>query len=107
MEEFTVSEIERAAKDLNLKRTGDKNGVEAEHVMNSHPIIYVHLKLLFNLIIKNGYVPSGFKEGIIIPMLKDRMKGNRDIENYRPITIISMLSKIFEMCWNKECVVNF
>ena len=68
-----------------------------EQVINSHPIIYVHLKLLFNLILKHGYVSSDFKEGIIIPVLKDKAKDNRDIENYRPITIISMLSKIFEM----------
>ena len=35
---------------------------------------------------------------MIIPVLKDKMKDNRDIENYRLITLISMLSKIFEMC---------
>ena len=72
--------------------------MEVEHVVNSHPIIYVHLKLLFNLILKHGYGPSDFKEGMIVRVLKDKMKDNRDIENYRPITIISMLSKIFEMC---------
>ena len=101
-DEFSVYEIERAVNDLNLKRTGDKNGLEVEHVLNSHPIIYVHLKLLFNLILKHGYVPSDFKEGMIIPVLKDKMKDNKDIENYRPITIISMLSKIFEMCLYKR-----
>ena len=51
---------------------------------------------------KHGYVPSDFKEGMIIPVLKDNIKDNRDIENYRPITIISMLSKIFKMCLYKR-----
>ena len=55
-EEFTVFEIEWAAKDFNLKRTGDKNGLEVEHVIISHPIIYVHLKLLLNLILKHRYM---------------------------------------------------
>ena len=58
--------------------------------------------MLFNLILQHGYVPSDFKEGMIIPVLKDKMKDNRDIENYRPITIISILSKIFEMCLYKR-----
>ena len=39
---------------------------------------------------------------MIIPELKDRMKDKRDFENYRPVTIISMLSKIFEMCLYKR-----
>ena len=30
------------------------------------------------------------------------MKDNRDIENYRPLTIISTLSKIIEMCFYKR-----
>ena len=39
---------------------------------------------------------------MIIPALKDKMKDNRDTVNYRPITIILMLSKIFEMCLYKR-----
>ena len=54
--------------------------MKVEHVVNSHPIIYVNLKLLFNLILKHGYVPSDCKEGMIIPVFKDKMKDNRDIE---------------------------
>ena len=72
------------------------------NVIYSHTIIYVHLKLLFNLTLKHGYVPSDFKEGMIILVLKDKIKDNRDIENYRSITMISMLSKIFEMCFYKR-----
>ena len=98
---MSVKLIERAAKDLNLKRTGDKNDLEVDLAIITHPIIYVNLKLLFNLILKYGYVSSDFKESVIIPELKDTMKDSRDIENYRPITIISMLPKIFEMCLYK------
>ena len=93
---------QKMAKDLYLKRTGDKNSLEVKHVINSHPIIYVHLKLLFHSILQHGYVPPDFKEGMIIPVLKNKIKDNRGIENYRPIIIISMLSKIFEMCLNKR-----
>ena len=60
------------------------------------------MKQFFNSMLKHGYVPSDFKEGMIIPELKDKMKDNRDIENYRPVTIISMLPKIFEMCLYKR-----
>ena len=32
----------------------------------------VHLTRLFNLMIKHGFVPSSFGEGVIVPLLKDK-----------------------------------
>ena len=54
--------------------------------------------MLFSLIVKHGHVPLNFKRSIIIPIIKDGKKKTTDVENYRPITIISVISKIFEMC---------
>ena len=40
------------------------------------------------------YIPEVMKEAFIIPMFKS---GNRsDVTNYRPITIINILEKIFD-----------
>ena len=62
------------------------------------PIIYVHLSMLFSLIVKHGHVPLNFKRCIIVPIIKDNKKKTTDVDNYRLITIISVISKIFEMC---------
>lgn len=54
----------------------------------AHPITYI-----FNSSIKNGSFPSLWKSTFVYPIFK---KGNRSlVSNYRPISIISILPKIF------------
>ena len=95
---FNVEEVENSVLELNTKRAGDLNGLSIEHILFAHPIIYMHLSMLFSLIVKHEHVPLKFKLNIIIPIIKDGKKKTTDVDNYRPITIISVISKIFEMC---------
>ena len=67
---------------------------------NSHPIILVHLKLLFNMIYKHGFTPDDSGKGIITPLLKDKLGNHNQIDNYRAITISPLISKLFEYCLN-------
>jgi len=34
--------------------------------------MYVHLKLLFHMMLMHGYVPVNFGSGIVVPILKDK-----------------------------------
>ena len=65
-------------------------------------IAIIKLIIIIVIIIKHGHVPDDFKHGIIIHVIKDNRKGPGDVNNYRPITIISAFSKLFEIClYNK------
>ena len=51
------------------------------------------LCVIFNKIFENGYFPKQWAEGYIVPLDK---KGNtNDVENYRGITLLSTLGKLF------------
>ena len=52
---------------------------------------------LFAIIIKHGHVPDDFKHGLIISVIEDNRKGPGVVDNYRPINIISVFSKLFEI----------
>jgi len=45
----------------------------------------------------HGYVPDKFGCGIIVPLLKDRLGDVSSLDNYRAITISSIISKVFEL----------
>ena len=81
-----------------MNRANDRNDLSAEHIIYAHPIIYNHIKRLFQLIVKHGHVPKDFKIGVIVPVMKDSRKSTVDVNNYRRVTIISVMSKLFEMC---------
>ena len=62
------------------------------------------LHLLFNLSFKTGSLPADWKLAHIVPIHK---KGDKDdIENYRPISLISIISKVFEKCIRDELLLE-
>ena len=48
--------------------------------------------------LKFGVVPQQFGCSVVSPLVKNKDKSVNDASNYRPISIISIASKIFEAC---------
>jgi len=64
----------------------------------AHPSIIIHLKLLFNMICVHGFVPDNFGHSVTVPVVKDKTKDMYSADNYRPIALSPIISKIFEYC---------
>jgi len=96
---FSVEDVDRAVfSKLKWGKTPGCDGLSPEHLVYSHPSLIIQLKLLFNTMLKHGYVPDIFGIGIIVPLIKDRHGDIRNSENNRAITISSVISKVFEIC---------
>ena len=96
--EISAEVVALCVSKLKLGKASGLDGVEAEHILHAHPLLIVHLCTLFNAILRCGYVPNCFGKGIIIPLVKDKSADITDINNYRGITLSSVISKLFEMC---------
>lgn len=73
-------------------------------VKECSPLIIDVLAYLFNLSFEKGIFPSALKRAIIIPIFK---KGDKTVlNNYRPISLLSVFSKIFEKAV-KSRLVNY
>ena len=92
-----VEIIERCIKSLKCNKSAGFDEIVAEHLIHCHESIVVHLKFLFSMMLKHAYVPKAFSYGIVIPIVKDKAGDLSSVDNYRPITLSPLLSKVFEL----------
>lgn len=57
----------------------------------------------YNLIWENGKIPSKMKEALIIPLIKDSNKPPTT-NNFRPISLLNTIAKIFEKMVNQRLI---
>jgi hypothetical protein len=91
-----IDVIERCIAKLKLNKAAGHDQLVSEHIVYSHPAIVTHLKLLFTMILNYSFVPDEFGVGVIVPVVKDRHGELSSTDNYRPITLSPVISKIFE-----------
>ena len=56
---------------------------------------------LFNLVLESGFIPKSWTCGFIKPIYKNKFSG-ADANNYRGITILSCLGKLFTSVLNNR-----
>ena len=95
---ITAHDVRECLKTIKLGKAAGLDGLAAEHFVFSHSIICVHLSLLFTSILIHGYLPASLMKSAIVPILNNRQGDTSDKNNYRPIAIVTAISKIFELC---------
>ena len=93
---ISVSEIEETVKSLKLSKAYDYICLTVEQIVNAHPAVYMVLKYLFNAILHHGVVPNEFWLSLVMSSVKNKSKSAADILNYRPFSIMPVVTKIFE-----------
>lgn len=86
--------IVKTFKELNMKKTEDLWGLSVDILRNIILFIAPHLAMIFNKCVDEGQFPSLMKYSKIIPLFKSGDKS--DPSNFRPVSILPALSKIFE-----------
>ena len=88
------NEIKDAISNLKNSNSSSHDDITSKFVKISLPILIPALEKVFNLSVSTGIYPSNLKIAKVIPIYK---KGDsKSVNNYRPISILSTLNKIFE-----------
>ena len=92
---ITIAEIDKfITKTKNGKASSQYDNILNEYLKCSKHLLSNTLCKFFNIILDTGVLPEAWLVGTIVPIYKN--KGSKNVPgNYRPITILSCLGKLF------------
>ena len=101
---FIEADIIKYINSLNNNKSSRSDLPRIQFLQISAEIIAPTITELFNQCIAQSIFPTSFKLAEIIPIHKTGAKS--DMNNYRPIALLSPFSKIFELHLQK-CLIEF
>ena len=95
---FSVEDVECAVHALKCNKAAGPELLGAEHLQCAGRRPPVLLTKLFYSCLVHGYVPDNFGTSFIVPVPKGDINKLSVFEGYRPVSLISVISKVFEIC---------
>ena len=97
--DFTIEEISKVVAHLKNGKSPGCDYVINEFIKSAFPKLSKIRCMLFNIVLSSGHVPDEWSIGYIIPLYKNKgEKHNPD--NYRGITLLSCIGKLFTSVLN-------
>ena len=101
-ENISLTEYKEASKTLKGNKSSGPDSISNDMIKNATPLLGRSVVNLFNAIINTECIPNQWKLGYIVPIFK---KGQTDDPaNYRGISIISCLGKLFSSILSKRLI---
>ena len=98
--DVSEQEIRQAINSVKTKKSPGYDSIQNEMLKSGIDITFPFLKHIFQYIFDNGIFPSDWSKSIIVPIHK---KGDvDDCNNYRPISLTSLVSKIYTHILNQR-----
>ena len=98
---FSVDEVRVCIRKLKNGKAAGVDNVLNEFIKYCPVELYPVFTLLFNMVLETGFVPTIWAIGIINALYKN--KGSKDdVDNYRGITLLSCLGKLFTSLINNR-----
>ena len=93
-ESISCNFVKKQLQLLCISKATGSDGISARLLKMAAEYISVSLTHILNMSLKTGQVPQEWKHAKVIPLHKDGTKD--DTNNYRPISVLPVLSKIME-----------
>ena len=93
---ITPEEVSTVIQSLPRNKAAGPDHLSNEHLIFADVTLSSLLSTLFNAILSSGHIPTIFQQGLIIPIPKGRNLDLTNPSNFRGITLLSSISKVFE-----------
>lgn len=92
----TAEDVYRCVTRMKRGKSPGHDGLSVEHLLFAPKLLFEKLAIFFNLCIEHSYLPADFMRTIVVPIIKNRTGDVSSSSNYRPISLATIFSKVFE-----------
>ena len=89
--------VQNAIDKLKSGKACGNDDLSAEHLIHSDRRITVLLSIFYYRVIYHGHLPDDFMKTIIIPLIQNKSGNTSNVNNYRPIALVTVASQLFEI----------
>jgi hypothetical protein len=91
-----ATQVHKVLSNLDIKKSAGPDKIEPYFLKISAHLITEPITSIFNLSLTSNVIPRAWKSASVLPLLK---AGDPSVlDNYRPISRLSVLAKVFESC---------
>ncbi|MCP4461101.1 MAG: reverse transcriptase family protein, partial [Cytophagales bacterium] len=102
--DFDHRSIRKLLSKINPNKAHGPDGIHGKLLKNCAVGLAYPLSVLFTTCYNTGSIPGEWKLGHVVPIFK---KGNKhEVSNYRPISLTSLVMKIFERILKEELLMH-
>jgi hypothetical protein len=94
---FTPSNVIDGICSLKKGKSAGRDNIYSEHFILAHDKAAILLSMLFNAMVVHGHMPQMMMDTVLIPIIKDKKGDVTDRDNYRPVAVACIISKILEL----------
>jgi hypothetical protein len=87
---ITPCMVQNAIDKLKSGKACGNDGLSAEHFIISDRRITILLSIFYNRVISHGHLPDDFMKTIIIPLIKNKSGDTSNVNNCRPIALVTI-----------------
>lgn len=93
---FSNKEVRNTIKSMSKGKSPGHDGLSIEHLQHAGPHMTRVLCMLYNLCVSHSYMPHELMRTIVVAIVKNKTGDMSDRNNYRPISLATIVSKVFD-----------
>ncbi|XP_049866364.1 uncharacterized protein LOC126372623 [Pectinophora gossypiella] len=104
--QFTVDDVVKAIRGMKRGKSPGHDNLSIEHVLYAGEPLWSMLCVIYNLFVKYSYLPDPLMRTVVVPIVKNRTGDLSSSINYRPISLGTVVGKVFERLLRPELLRN-